>query len=84
MKGPIKLPKNHQAGMKVPKGGSMCANCEYLGKDRKTCTEENFISWNGSKFIPGEIDAYCSDWYSPAKKEARQRFAGVADSEKGD
>lgn len=58
-------PSDHQAGMKVPKGGSMCANCDYLGDDRKTCTEENFIRWNGSDVIPGEIDAYCSDFYEP-------------------
>lgn len=83
MKGPVKLPKDHQAGMKVPRGGSMCANCHYLGKDRKTCTEENFIAWNGSKFIPGDIQEYCSDWYEPAKAQARQRFENVRDSQGG-
>jgi hypothetical protein len=59
-------PPDHKAGMRVPKGGSMCANCEYLGKDKKTCTEEHFIKWNGSNIIPAPIDEYCSDWYESA------------------
>jgi hypothetical protein len=50
--------------MKVPKGGSMCKNCEYLvSPDR--CRNKYFIKWNGSNKIPGEIDMYCSDWYEP-------------------
>lgn len=52
--------------MEVPKGGSMCANCEYL-KDakKKICGNEYFVKWNGSEVIPGDINAYCSDWYEP-------------------
>lgn len=44
----------------------MCANCKFL-KDpqKKICGEPNFIAWNGSSLIPGEINAYCSDWYMP-------------------
>ena len=61
-------PKNHKPGMKVPQGGSMCANCEYLGEDEKTCTNEYFIKWNGSKFLPAPADEYCSDWYEPEEK----------------
>jgi hypothetical protein len=57
-------PENHKPGMKVPKGGSMCKNCEYLvSPDR--CRNKYFIKWNGSNKIPGEIDSYCSDWYEP-------------------
>jgi hypothetical protein len=67
-KGPVNYPPDHQPGMAVPKGGSSCANCEYLGQDQKSCTEKNFIAWNGSNVIPGEIDAYCSDWYEPAEE----------------
>ena len=61
------LPPDHQAGMQVPKGGSMCANCEYL-KDaaKRICGNENFIAWNGSNVIPAPVDEYCSDWYEPA------------------
>ena len=56
----------HRPGLQVPKGGSMCANCKYLGRDRKTCTEKNFIKWNGSALIPAPIDEYCSDWWEAA------------------
>lgn len=62
-------PSDHKAGMKVPKGGSNCAKCEYLGKDQKTCTNEYFIKWNGSELIPGEIDSYCSDYFETKKRE---------------
>jgi broad specificity phosphatase PhoE len=64
----VTYPPDHQPGIRVPKGGSMCANCEYLGNDKKSCTEENFIKWNGSEIIPGKIDEYCSDWYEPKEK----------------
>lgn len=59
-------PADHEAGMKVPRGGSMCANCRFL-KDaiKKVCSNEYFVKWNGSPTIPGEINAYCSDWYEP-------------------
>lgn len=56
-------PANHEPGMRVPKGGSMCANCEYLGKDKKTCTNKFFIKWNGSKLLPAPADEFCSDWF---------------------
>jgi hypothetical protein len=58
-------PADHKAGMRVTKGGSMCANCEYLGADRKTCNNEYFIKWHGSNIIPEPIDQYCSDWWRP-------------------
>lgn len=66
------LPRNHEPGMQVPKGGSSCASCEYLGKDKKTCTNEYFIKWNGNDVIPGKIDEYCSDWYHMKKKEEKE------------
>lgn len=59
-------PPDHKPGMKVPKGGSSCAKCEYLGKDGKTCTNKYFIAWNGSKFLPAPKDEYCSDWFEEA------------------
>lgn len=61
-------PADHRAGMRVAKGGSMCGNCEYL-KDRANalCGNPYFIKWNGSEKIPGEIDAYCSDFWEPKK-----------------
>lgn len=64
------LPADHHAGMRVPKGGSMCANCEYL-KDREQglCGNPGFIAWNGSNKIPGPIHEYCSDWWEPGEKK---------------
>lgn len=61
-------PADHEPGMRVPKGGSNCAKCEYL-KDREKglCGQPNFVAWNGSDKIPGPIDSYCSDWFEPAK-----------------
>jgi hypothetical protein len=78
-----KYPKNHKAGMAVPRGGSNCAKCAYLvDAQKKICGEPNFIAWNGSKFIPGEIDSYCSDWFEAKKEQPRQRFENVRDSSK--
>lgn len=56
-------PDDHKAGMRVPKGGSSCASCEYLGKDKKSCTNKHFIKWHGSDVLPAPADEYCSDWY---------------------
>jgi len=63
-RGEAKYPASHQPGMRVPKGGSMCANCRFL-KDAKNriCGEPNFIAWNGSDVVPLPINEYCSDWY---------------------
>jgi hypothetical protein len=54
-------PENHKVGMKVPRGGSDCAKCKFV--DGQNCTQKDFIQWNGSKVIPGDIDAYCCDLY---------------------
>jgi len=62
-------PADHIAAMPVPKGGSSCSKCEYLGKDKKTCTQKDFIAWEGpnkpagSDVIPEPIDEFCSDWF---------------------
>lgn len=66
-------PANHKAGMIVPKGGSSCASCEYLGSDSKTCTNKYFIKWNGSNFLPAPADEYCSDYYEPSD-EAKEEM----------
>lgn len=61
-KGPIEYPPDHKPGMRVPKGGSMCANCEYFnGVD--SCNNKYFIEWNGSGKLPAPANEYCSDWY---------------------
>lgn len=56
------LPPNHQLGMRVPKGGSSCASCEYLASDT-TCGNKGFIKWNGSPNLPAPKDEYCCDLY---------------------
>lgn len=58
----ITYPADHQVGMRVPKGGSNCAKCEYVnGQD---CTQEQFVKWNGSEVIPAPTDSYCCDFFS--------------------
>lgn len=61
----FELPDDHIPGIPVPKGGSCCANCNYLRDDRLSCGNEYFQHWNGSPVIPAPIDAFCSDWYEP-------------------
>lgn len=69
--------EDHEAGMKVPKGGSICSKCEYLRDDKKTCRNKFFIAWEsprgdkpaGSDVIPGPIDEYCSDWFHAKDEE---------------
>jgi hypothetical protein len=64
--GEFSLPLNHKAAMEVPKGGSMCANCKFLSKDKKNCGNKYYIKWNnGSPILPKPADQYCSDWYEP-------------------
>jgi len=57
-------PTTHQPGMRVPKGGSSCATCRFLGPEN-TCKNRYFISYNGSNKLPYPADEYCSDWYEP-------------------
>jgi len=54
-------PADHQVGMKVPKGGSDCAKCEYV--DGQDCTQKDFVKWNGSSTIPAPTDQYCCDFF---------------------
>lgn len=58
-------PAGHQPGMRVPKGGSSCASCEYYKGDLK-CGNAYFRAWHGSDNIPAKApDEYCSDWWEP-------------------
>jgi hypothetical protein len=70
-------PSTHVPGMRVPKGGSSCASCEYLAVDKKSCKNVYFIKWNGSALIPAPIDQYCSDWYEPEEKIKDVKFEEV-------
>lgn len=55
------FPPNHKVGMKVTKGGSCCANCEYVNGNK--CTNEYFIKWKGGDVIPAPTDQYCCDFW---------------------
>lgn len=64
----VKFPANHKVGMQVPLGGSMCANCEYLGKEGVTCANEFFVKWNhGDENLPLPANQYCCDFFNSAK-----------------
>lgn len=67
-KGEFNLPDNHKAGMKVPKGGSSCANCKFLSEDGKNCGNKYWIAWNGGNAkLPAPADEYCCDWFKSKK-----------------
>jgi hypothetical protein len=60
----IQYPSDHKLGMRVPKGGSDCAKCEYV--NGQNCTNKIFVRWNGgSSTIPSPIDEYCCDFFEP-------------------
>jgi len=65
-KGKVEYPPDHKPGMRVPKGGSSCASCEYY-KGNQKCSNKYFQLWMGSDIIPAPADSYCSDWYEEAK-----------------
>jgi len=67
-------PKDHVPAMRVPKGGSSCSSCEYLGQDGKSCMNEFFQKWNGSAKLPAPADQFCSDWYEPRKEEPKKDY----------
>lgn len=54
-------PPDHKVGMRVPKGGSDCAKCEYV--QGQNCKQKDFIKWNGSNVIPAPTDEYCCDFF---------------------
>lgn len=71
-KGPFNLPDDHVAAIKVPKGGSCCANCHFgeMRDDGPHCNEPNWTVWNGgnSRLPVDDPETYCSDWYKPGGK----------------
>ena len=56
-------PGDHKVGMRVPKGGSNCAKCEYVRNDNQDCAQENFIAWNHGPKLPLPADVYCCDFF---------------------
>lgn len=63
----VEYPPDHKPGMRVPRGGSSCAICRYLGPDKASCENEYFQRWHGSDHLPAPADEYCSDWFEPKK-----------------
>jgi hypothetical protein len=68
-KGKFELPPNHIAGVKVPKGGSCCANCKFgeMRDDGPHCNSTYWIEWNGgsSRLPVDDPETYCSDFWEP-------------------
>jgi hypothetical protein len=59
-----KYPKNHKVGMKVPKGGSDCAKCEYWDNKNKVCKNSYFRKLvNKYGKIGASPDEYCCDFF---------------------
>ena len=54
----------HQPGMRVTKGGSMCANCEYWVEKGNICNNKYWLQWHdGEAKIPYPADEYCCNWW---------------------
>ena len=63
----MNYPADHKVGMRVPKGGSDCAKCEYV--DGQYCGNKYFQKWNGSDKIPAPTNEYCCDFFEPGKSK---------------
>ena len=62
--GKIEYPSDHQPGMRVTKGGSMCGNCEYHIAEDNKCKNEYWLKWhNNNEEIPYPADEYCCNWW---------------------
>ena len=66
-KGPFTLPPNHKAAMQVTKGGTTCANCQFVDAEKHECKNPHYILWNGDdpKLPDLPLDEICSDWWEP-------------------
>ena len=64
-----KYTKDHQVGMKVPKGGSDCAKCEYIDASGTRCGQKDFVKWNGGPVIPAPDDEYCCDFFTTRERK---------------
>ncbi len=62
------LPPNHKLGMRVPQGGSMCANCRFLTSPT-TCGNAGFVKWNGGPKLPAPANQYCCDNYQIGRRK---------------
>ncbi len=65
-KGALSFPRDHVAALRVPKGGSSCANCKFVDVDAHACKSAHYARWNGgSSALPKGLaaDEICSDWW---------------------
>lgn len=60
----VTYPADHKVGMRVPKGGSDCAKCEYVRQNGKACINKHFVAWLGANLLPAPADEYCCDFFS--------------------
>ncbi len=67
--GEMILPTTHKAGLRVPKGGSCCANCLYWDSVQEICTSKYYQQWAGTNTIPYPADEYCTNWWEPIPKK---------------
>lgn len=81
-KGPFRLPADHVAAIRVPKGGSCCQNCMFVDAENHGCKEPNYIAWNGGdpKLPPLALDEICSDWYDWPGSGSAPRLAPNPDA----
>ena len=67
--GELVLPDSHQAGMRVTKGGSMCANCEYWTEEGNICNNKYWNKLSVVEEIPVAADEYCCIWWEPTAEK---------------
>jgi hypothetical protein len=61
--GKIEYPSNHKPGIRVPKGGSMCANCKWWGSEENICNNKYWQEWAETDKVPYPGDEYCCNWW---------------------
>ena len=61
------FPPDHKPAMRVPKGGSNCAKCRFVGSDLKTCGNPYYQQYYGSNKLKAPADEFCSDWFEPKR-----------------
>lgn len=65
----VTIPVGHRPAMRVPVGGSSCANCQFYARSGGrygSCTSRDYQAYYGTRLIPCPPREFCSDWYEPA------------------
>ena len=62
-------PDDHKPLLRVPRGGSCCANCKFVNVAKHSCGSPHYARWNnGSHQLPNlPLDEMCSDWYEKGR-----------------